>query len=343
MRENFVEKLGLTVKPAKSQIYTFDATKTESVGFVTLDLDFTHFQLKNQKVYAFRELSCNLILSGSIFEKLEILRNPYHIEINLNGFHFPCGQNSKQLIRAHSDFEISANSFKVIEFDKHVPIGTDYFSDPVFRHPDLRLEPVLARDKILLAFSNFRPYDVIIRKGTPLAELTPSININNLQVIENSEQEEKRLRDHNDFRMKKFGPHRKPVSVKFGNMISESVKTEISKIINNHKMAFSSAPNDIGLVKNYRYKIDLKNTAKRWYQAPRRIGENVRPKLQEIFKKELEAGLISEGSSVYNTPLVLVRKASGEIRVCLDLRLCNKNIEVEKFPLPDLYLSLIHI
>ena len=338
-RKSFIEKLNIPLKTGNSQILNFESKSVKSLGVVKLTLDFEKFQIENQTVYVFENLSCDLICGGNIFSKLEILRNPFHTEIRLNDTYFPCGQNSPEIIKAHCDFEIMANSFKIIEFERHMPSGVSYFADPILKNPDLQLEPCLSKDKILLAFSNLRPYNVLVRKNTPLAEISPSF-INNLEILENSEAEEKRLIDHNNFRKRKFGSHKKNISVKFGSAVPNETKSKISEILNRYRMAFSSDPNDIGLIKNFRYRVDLQKDAKSWYQAPRRIGENVRVKLAKIFESELDAGLISEGSSEHNTPLVVVRKSSGELRICLDLRALNRNILVEKFPLPDLYSVL---
>ena len=163
----------MPIRNGHSKILNFESKSCKSLGVVKIDLNFEHFELLNRTAFVFENLSCDLILGANIFKKLEISRNPYHTEILLNGYYFPCGHSKPEIIRANSDITISANSFKFIEFDRRVPNNTCYFSDPILRNPDVQLEPVLAKDKIILGFTNLRPFDVVIRKDTPLAEISP--------------------------------------------------------------------------------------------------------------------------------------------------------------------------
>ena len=52
--------------------------------------------------------------------------------------------------------------------------------------------------------------------------------------------------------------------------------------------------------------------------------------LQELCVK----GIIRESSSNYSSPIVLVRKPSGELRLCVDFRELNRKVPRDAFPLP---------
>ncbi|XP_067133199.1 uncharacterized protein [Centruroides vittatus] len=54
-----------------------------------------------------------------------------------------------------------------------------------------------------------------------------------------------------------------------------------------------------------------------------RIPECYLPRLKELTKSYLRAGIIEESSSAWNSPIHIVEKQSGEIRMTLDLRRVN--------------------
>ncbi|CAN0055097.1 unnamed protein product, partial [Heterosigma akashiwo] len=57
-------------------------------------------------------------------------------------------------------------------------------------------------------------------------------------------------------------------------------------------------------------------------------------KAEEITGDLLKQGVISESSSNFNAPIVMVAKKTGETRMCLDLRALNAITTPSKFPLP---------
>ena len=100
---------------------------------------------------------------------------------------------------------------------------------------------------------------------------------------------------------------------------------------------------DIGLVKGFRYKVDLKEGAEAWYQPPRRTPPALKEELTDQFENELKHGLLIPGDSPYNIALVIIKKADGRFRCCLDLRQGNSRIVSSKYPLPDLSSILSEI
>jgi hypothetical protein len=62
------------------------------------------------------------------------------------------------------------------------------------------------------------------------------------------------------------------------------------------------------------------------------------PDAQEFVKKEIEAmkskGIIQESSSPWASPIVLVPKNNGKLRMCIDYRKLNKATKKDSYPLP---------
>ena len=89
--------------------------------------------------------------------------------------------------------------------------------------------------------------------------------------------------------------------------------------------------------------IRLKPDAKPIAIAPYRQS----PAAQVVVCKEMEAllkaGCIGPSKSPYASPVILVKKPDGSVRVCVDYRLLNQATIQEMFPLPhtwDLVSSL---
>ncbi len=79
---------------------------------------------------------------------------------------------------------------------------------------------------------------------------------------------------------------------------------------------------DVGLAKNVEHQIRLSDS-KSFRERSRRIVpadiDDVRRHLQEL----LAAGIIKESRSPYASPIVIVRKKNGCVRMCIDYRILN--------------------
>jgi ribonuclease HI len=80
--------------------------------------------------------------------------------------------------------------------------------------------------------------------------------------------------------------------------------------------------------------IELEEGAQPIAQRPRRIPNEQLPKVYELLRKLLLAGLIEDSDSEWASPIVLVRKKNGDIRLCIDYRRVNQLIKLMNFPLP---------
>lgn len=76
---------------------------------------------------------------------------------------------------------------------------------------------------------------------------------------------------------------------------------------------------------------------------PRRLSYEEKEKLHVILQDLIEKQIIRPSNSQYCSPIVLVRKKSGEIRLCVDFRELNKITIKDHYPLPliDDHLDLL--
>jgi len=68
-------------------------------------------------------------------------------------------------------------------------------------------------------------------------------------------------------------------------------------------------------------------------------------KLQVILDEYLSEGIIRPSESEYASPIVLVKKKSGDLRLCVDYRKLNKTMVIDNYPLPfieDLLKTLVN-
>ncbi|CAG9133253.1 unnamed protein product [Plutella xylostella] len=67
---------------------------------------------------------------------------------------------------------------------------------------------------------------------------------------------------------------------------------------------------------------------------PYRLSYHEREKVREMIDEMLEAGIIRESTSNYASPIILVRKKNGGVRLCVDYRLHNSLTVKERYPIP---------
>ena len=84
---------------------------------------------------------------------------------------------------------------------------------------------------------------------------------------------------------------------------------------------------------NLEMKLVLKHDQPISYRA-RRISYSDREKLKVIISDLLKEGVIRPSRSPYSSPIVLVRKKTGDIRLCVDYRELNKITVKDNFPAP---------
>lgn len=75
-------------------------------------------------------------------------------------------------------------------------------------------------------------------------------------------------------------------------------------------------------------------------QRPYRAGPADRKFIEQVVAELSQLGFIEESSSDWSSPVVLVQKASGERRLCVDFRALNRKTIRDVFPLPRIDDSL---
>jgi len=94
----------------------------------------------------------------------------------------------------------------------------------------------------------------------------------------------------------------------------------------------------IGKLKNYQAKIHIDPNVKPVAQHSRRVPFAMREKLEAKIQELLKDDIIEpvEGPTPWLSPLVIIPKPSGDIRICVDMRQANMAVIRERHPIPTI-------
>lgn len=101
---------------------------------------------------------------------------------------------------------------------------------------------------------------------------------------------------------------------------------------------FALADDDLGFSDKVQHEIHLVDDVP-VSQPYRRLPPTQFGEVREHITKLLKKGVIKESSSVYASPIVLVRKTDGSLRLCVDYRQLNSKTKRDAFPLPRIVES----
>ena len=116
--------------------------------------------------------------------------------------------------------------------------------------------------------------------------------------------------------------------------LNESEQTQLLQLLWKYRGVFSVDDNDLGTTNIIKHKIVPKSN-KVVYRRQYRHSEEQHRQIDEEVQKLLDAGVIRESMSPYNSPVLMVPKAEkGKWRFCLDCRYINDLTEDQYFPIP---------
>ncbi|KAL7831449.1 hypothetical protein SRHO_G00309520 [Serrasalmus rhombeus] len=126
------------------------------------------------------------------------------------------------------------------------------------------------------------------------------------------------------------------LSFNFGDSpVSAEWKDRITKKLNSMPEVFAQSDIDFGRTDRVKHHIKLSDETPFKHRArpihPHDL-DAVRRHLQEL----LQAGIIRESESPFSSPIVVVRKKNGEVRLCVDYRKLNLQTVKDAYALPNL-------
>lgn len=110
-------------------------------------------------------------------------------------------------------------------------------------------------------------------------------------------------------------------------------------LLKKYSCVFSAHEGDLGCTQLIAHEIPLlEETPVR--QRYRRIPPSQYETVKDHISQLLESQVIRESSSPFASPVVLVKKKDGSLRMCVDYRRLNSKTRKDAFPLPRIEESL---
>ena len=121
--------------------------------------------------------------------------------------------------------------------------------------------------------------------------------------------------------------------IKISNNCSDEERDQLLNCLLEKNEVFALSDEELGETDVVEHSIDVTG-AKPVKEVSRRLPYAMRQQLELELDKLLKIGCIEPANSPYASPLVLVRKPDGSLRLCVDYRTINKDTIPDRYPLP---------
>lgn len=116
-------------------------------------------------------------------------------------------------------------------------------------------------------------------------------------------------------------------------------RAELERLLLKYADVFPCRDDDLGFTDKVKHEIPVIDDTP-VSQPYRRIPPTQYKEVRDHFSELLKKGVIQESSSSYASPVVLVRKSDGSLRLCVDYRRLNLKTRRDAFPLLHIDESL---
>ena len=229
---------------------------------------------------------------------------------------------------------------------------------------DWEYEPVLVKDaetnNITVKFQQVPPEHLRKEIFSQAAEMfgpdkTDKDGETKTKEKEKESDPQKTPKDSADQQPPKFGPRpdtssadfdfkteldRLPFTINIGKApLSREQQSRFIDLIYDYKEVFSLYDGDLGFCDALKHSIPT-TTDKPVYLPHRQIPVQLQQEVRKCLESWLKQGIIRPSKSPYASQVVIVRKKSGEIRLCVDFRKLNAISIRDSFPLPRIEEAL---
>ena len=126
----------------------------------------------------------------------------------------------------------------------------------------------------------------------------------------------------------KFDP-----DVSFGPAITDEQKEKVRKLLREECESFMRDEDDVNLIDGLVLKMNMNDETpvqKQYNRVPKPLYPEVKAYIEDLLNRNW----IRPSSSSYASPVVIVRKKDGAMRLCIDYRELNRRTVPDKYPLP---------
>lgn len=121
--------------------------------------------------------------------------------------------------------------------------------------------------------------------------------------------------------------------IKVGENVDDKVVDRLFSLLQSYRDCFALDLSEVGCAKDVSMTIDLVDDRPVVYR-PYRLSYSEREQVRTIVQDLLDNDIIQESSSDYASPILMVKKKTGEQRLCVDFRAVNSKTRKDCFPLP---------
>ena len=122
--------------------------------------------------------------------------------------------------------------------------------------------------------------------------------------------------------------------VKSNVNLSKAQITQVIELLRTYSNLFSKSTMDIGLCDVAQHEIYLNDTNP--VHVPyRRVPIGMEAKVDDMVEDLLRRDIIRPSTSAWNSPIVLVKKKNGDMRMCIDFRGLNSITKRISYPIPE--------
>lgn len=107
----------------------------------------------------------------------------------------------------------------------------------------------------------------------------------------------------------------------------------VRDLLNEYKGLVARELCQVGCTNLAEMKLVLKDDRPIVYR-PYRLSHYERERVRDMVEEMKKADIVEESDSEYASPILLVKKKTGDVRMCVDYRALNKKTVADKFPLP---------
>uniref|UniRef100_A0A2N9HH28 Reverse transcriptase n=1 Tax=Fagus sylvatica TaxID=28930 RepID=A0A2N9HH28_FAGSY len=115
--------------------------------------------------------------------------------------------------------------------------------------------------------------------------------------------------------------------------MQEEIDAPIRELVEEFPQVFEE-PEGLPPKRNHEHQIILKQGVPPHCQRPYRYPHYQKTEIEKIVQDLLDSGCVRPSQSPFASPVLLVRKADGSWRMCVDYRGLNKETVKDKFPIP---------
>ena len=122
------------------------------------------------------------------------------------------------------------------------------------------------------------------------------------------------------------------------NLVQEQ-KNKLAELLIKYQDSFAKSKTEYGKCSVLKHKTDTAEAAP-VRQPLRRTPQAFEGEEEKYIQEQLKAGVIQPSSSAWSSPIVMVRKKTGDVRVCIDYRKLNERTIKDAYPLPRIDMCL---